>query len=174
LTGIISQTKSFKADSIKPHTLATAGKLIGMGANREKIITNLYRTRTIPMLKLWGYALTHMQSDKALKLVWSTITREDFVRCGAKENDLKDIIDELINNSPEAKVTLLLHEHDDNQKTVIHGILNTDKNFDAKKLLSKYNPQGANNNASFIIKEKTLKEAEEEVVSHLKTVLKPV
>lgn len=168
LTGIISQTKSFKADHIKPHTLAAAGKLITMGADREKIIQNLYRTRTIPMLKLWGHALTHMQNDKNLKLVWSTLTREDFVRCGAEENDLKDIIDELINNSPEAKIILLLHEHTDKQTTVIHGLLNTDKNYDAKKLLIKYNPQGTNNNASFIIKEKTLKETEEEIINYIK------
>ncbi|MEK7725095.1 MAG: DHH family phosphoesterase, partial [Acidobacteriota bacterium] len=174
LSGIISQTKSFKADSIKPHTLATAGKLITMGADREKIIQNLYRTRTIPMLKLWGHALIHMQSDKNLKLVWSTLTRDDFIRCGAQENDLKDIIDELINNSPEAKITLLLHEHTNNQETVIHGILNTDKNFDAKKILAKYNPAGTNTNASFLIKGKTLKETEEEIVNHLRTVLKPV
>ena len=174
LTGIISQTKSFKADHIKPHTLAAAGKLITLGADREKIINNLYRTRTIPMLKLWGHALTHLQNDKNLKLVWSTLTRDDFVRCGAQENDLKDIIDELINNSPEAKIILLLHEHTDKQTTVIHGILNTDKNYNGKKMLAKYNPQSANNNTSFIIKEKSLKEAEEEVVSHLKTVLKLV
>lgn len=168
LTGIISQTRSFKADAIKPHTLATAGKLISLGADREKIISNLYRTRTIPMLKLWGYALTHMQSDKNLKLVWSTITRDDFIRCGAKEIDLKDIVDELINNSPEAKIILLLHEHLDNQQTAIHGLLHTNQNYNAKHLLVEYNPTGTKNEASFIITGKTLKQTEEEIIQLLK------
>lgn len=168
LTGIISQTKSFKTDAIKPHTLATAGKLISMGADREKIINNLYRTRTIPMLKLWGVALIHMQNDKNLKLVWSTITREDFVRCGAKETDLKDIIDELINNSPEAKIILLLHEHFDNQQTVIHGLLHTNQNYDAKHLLVEYNPTGTKNEVSFIVTGKNLKQTEEETIQLLK------
>lgn len=171
LSGVISETKSFRSDSVKPYTLSIASKLISMGADREKIVNNLYKTRTIPMLKLWGHTLTHMQHDNSIGLVWSTITRDDFVRCGAKETDLKDIIDELINNSPEAKITLLLHEHAGNDGHKIHGLLNTNKNYDAKTLVERYNAKGTKDNASFIITEKTLKEAEHEVVQHLKTSL---
>jgi len=166
LTGIISETKSFKSDSVKPHTLEIASKLIGMGANREKIISKLYRTRTISMLKLWGQALTHLQSDKDYGLIWSTITREDFIRCGAKESDLRDIISELINNSPDAKITLLLHEH--SEEKTIHGLLNTNKNYDVRELIKEYNPSGTRKNASFIIKGRNLQTVEEEIINHLK------
>lgn len=172
LTGIISETKSFKAENVKPHTLTTASKLIDMGADREKIVNNLYRNRTIPMLKLWGATLTHMQSNKNIGLVWSIITRDDFVRAGAKEDDLLDIIDELINTSPDAKITLLMHEHaDPDNNTVIHAIINSKKNLDLKQFFTNYNPKGQRNKISFFIKNKTLKEAEAEIIIALNKII---
>lgn len=172
LSGIISETKSFKADNVRPDTLANASKLIGLGADREKIVRHLYRTRTIAMLKLWGNALANMQIDKKLGLVWSIITREDFIRCGAREADLRDIIDELINTSPEANLTLLLHEHTAPHKPqAVHVMINSKKNLDLKTHLADYKPNGLKNNFSFIVENKSLKEAEEEIVLKLKNIL---
>ncbi len=167
LTGMIAKTRSFKADNIKPHTLATAGKLMSLGADREKIVTNLYRTRSVSTLKLWGQVLTHMQTKPEIGLVYSTITRDNFVRSGAEEGDLVEIVDELISNSPEAKLTLLLHEHS-KVENIIHGILRVhSNNLDAKKLLSGYNVVGNKNQVSFEIKNKNLKQVEEEILKML-------
>ena len=171
LTGLIAQTRSFKSDNIKPHTLTTGAKLMSLGADREKIITNLFRTRSVAALKLWGQALTHLQHDSKIGLVWSTITRDDFVRCGASETDLKDIIDELISNSPEAKFTLLLHEHIETPQT-IHGLFRVHtKDHDAKFLLKSFNPVGGKQAVSFKVYGKGLKPAETDVVAHLQKVL---
>lgn len=170
LAGMIAETRSFKHDNVKPHTLATAGKLMAMGADREKIVANLFRTRSIASLKLWGHALTHIQHDTRIGLVWSTITRDDFVRCGATEIDLKDIIDELIGTSPEAKLTLLLHEHADTPE-MIHGIFRVHTAKDAKKLLEPYHTEGTRSEVSFQLHGKTLKQAEEEITTHLQKIL---
>lgn len=176
LTGIIAQTHSFRTDFIKPHTLGTAGKLMNLGADKEKIIENLYRTRTITTLKLWGHVLTNLKSYPELKLVWSTITRDNFVRCGAKESDLKDVIEELIHNSPEAKIILLLHEHSGytGQVSIVHGILNTAKNYDAINLMENYSPVGAKNHVSFVLEGRALKEAEDEVLNYILIKLKEI
>jgi len=166
LTSMIANTRSFKTDNIKPHTLALASKLISMGAKRDYIVQNLYRTRTINSLKLWGQALSHLQSDKETGLVWTTITREDFVRSGADENDLYEIVDELIGNSPEAKMTLLIHEHKNTD--TVHAILTTEKEYHAKNLLGAFNASGNSNRASCIITGKTLKKAEEKILEYIK------
>jgi phosphoesterase RecJ-like protein len=172
LTGLIAQTRSLKSDNIKPHTVATAAKLIGLGAEREKIITNRFRPRSVSALKLWGHALTPLQHDSKIGLVWSTITRDDFVRSGATETDLKDIIDELIGNSPEAKFTLLLHEHIEAPQT-IHGLFRVHgKVLDAKRLLEPFNPEGGKEAVSFKVYGKGLKQAEADVVAHLQNALK--
>lgn len=172
LTGMIASTRSFRGDNVKPTTLAAAGKLVAAGANRDFIVQNLYRTRSLSTLKLWGQALAHLESEKSIGLVWTAITREDFVRAGASENELQDIIDELISNSPEAKIILVLHEHTTpEQQHQIHCILNGNHTHDALSLLQPFKAHGNKKQASCIIEGKTLKETEEMIISHIKTIL---
>jgi phosphoesterase RecJ-like protein len=174
LAGMIAKTHSFKTDNVTPRTLATASTLVTLGANREEIVHHLYRTRSIATLKLWGFALSHMQVDHSTGLVWSTITRDDFVRSGATEDDLSDIVSELISSAPEAKVIILLHEHEtDHAKSgLIHGLIHTTKGYQARDLASAYDAKGNNAQASFTITGKTLTEAEMLVTEHVRTLLK--
>jgi len=166
LAGMIANTRSFKTDNVKPSTLATAGRLMSLGADREYIIKNLYRTKSVSSLKLWGHALSHLQTDKASGLVWTSITRDDFVRAGAQENELYDVVDELIANSPEAKMILLIHEHTKHDS--IHVILSAQKGFDALKTLESFGAKGDGDTATCMIEGKTLREVEEEVVEAIK------
>lgn len=169
LTGMISQTKSFKTQNVTPHTLNLASKLMNIGADRELIVQNLYRTKTIAVLKLWGKALTNLQNDINAGLFWTTIAAEDFIKTSAQEEELKDIINELIGNSPEAKAVLLLYE---TKNKSIQGILNAEKEFDAMNLLNKFSPVGNRKQAIFKITNKNLKQVEEEVINELKIKMK--
>jgi len=91
------------------------------------------------------------------------------LRSGASEQDLYDIINELIANSPEAKIILLLHEHSDkNKNNAIHGIIHTEKEFNTRRLLPTYKLQGEQNHSSFTIENKSLKEAEKEIRTQIK------
>ena len=169
LTGMIVNTRSFKTGNIKPQTLHLASKLMHLGADRDYIVQNLYRTRSLSTLKLWGQALTHLQYDKSIGLVWTIITRDDLIRSGSNSNDLHEIVEELISNSPEAKLILLLHE--DNmidQKQVVKIILDTNKDFNAFELLKPYQPSGDKKQATAIITGKSLKQVEEEVVEYVR------
>ncbi len=171
LTGMIAKTQSFKSNNIRPHTLSTASKLVDMGADREAIIKRLYQTKSLAMLRLWGQALAHMNYDKSIGLVKSTITREDFIRSGASEHELYDIIDELIVNSPEEKMILLLHEHHDNgDGKDIHGVLHAEKGLNALALLADIpNKQGDEKRVSFILENMSLIDAENHVTALLNT-----
>lgn len=173
LAGMICETHSFKTPNVTPTTLNIAGKLMNLGADREKIIKHLYRTRSISALKLWGEALNHLQIDKNTGLAWTTITREDFARSGAEEIDLQGIVAELLGNSPEAKIILIINEPKNNggQKK-IYGLLSVDKQFDALALSLPFHPQGNKKSTTFIIENKTLKEAEEIIIEHLKKSMK--
>ncbi|KKU27288.1 MAG: Phosphoesterase RecJ domain protein [Candidatus Magasanikbacteria bacterium GW2011_GWA2_46_17] len=171
LAGMISQTKSFKTSTVTPHTLALAGRLMNLGADRDKIVQQLYRTKTLTVLKLWGEALSHLQSDPHFGIVWTTLTHEDFARTGAKENDLHGLIDELIASAPEAKIILLLHEHTGHNQGLIHGVLITEKQYDAMELLQPFHPEGSRRNASIKIENKTLREAENEILAQIKKII---
>ncbi len=168
LTGIIAKTRSFKNDATKPTTLEHASALVALGADREKIVQHLFRTRTISALKLWGAALSHLKHDRERHLVWSTLTREDFARTGAMEHELVDVIDELISNSPDAGITVLMHEHETTDGNGVHVLIKTDKHYRAKQLLQPFNPTGDDRLVSCVLKDKTLQEAENLIIDHVK------
>ncbi|MBI2989918.1 MAG: DHH family phosphoesterase [Candidatus Magasanikbacteria bacterium] len=174
LTGMIGGTNSFKAENVKTQALSAASELVRLGADRNYIIKNLYRTKSIATFKLWGSVLSHLEYDKNAGLVWSLITREDFARSGAQESDLHAIIKELISNAPEAKVILLLHEHPGSADAgAIHGIVESNGSADALELSKRYKGSGSRQSASFTIEEgKNLKETADEVLDYIRSLLK--
>ncbi len=177
LTGITIATGSFKNSNLSPSTMQIASDLMARGADREKIMQNLYRTRSIATLKLWGQALTHLVSDPKIGLVSSSLTREDFSRSGGTPDDVRGIIDELLSNSPEAKVSLLLYEiENNNEKDLpagrqVGGIIASEKNYDVLHLVKPFQPEGTKHLAYFFISGKTLSESEEIVIKNISEAL---
>lgn len=167
LTGMITATQSFKTKNVKPQALTLASKLVGIGADRDYIIQHLYRTKTLSTLKLWGQALSHLQYHPSLGLVCASLTREDFVRAGAAEVELYDIIDELIMNSPESKIVLITHESV-HEPDAIQVLVHTSNGYNAKQLTAELNSQGDRKHASFTIKGKSLQEAESFVIAEIR------
>lgn len=135
LTGMIAATQSFKTRAVNARTLQTASALISLGADRELTVHNLFRQRTVAALKLWGAALSHLQSDAQQPLMWSTLTREDFARAGAAESDLQDLMSELIHTAPHAKVFALIFEHPTNLGEVVITI-DAQRPYNAQRLVS--------------------------------------
>lgn len=164
LAGMITKTKSFKSNNVTPQTLATASQLVSLGARREEIIYNFYRTRNIATLKLWGRALTRLKAAEPLGLVWTILTRDDFIHAAADHRDIEDVISELIVNSPSANAVLILYE-DDNE---IKGILHTEKPLNAADLARRWQPEGESTRVRFSLDGSDLIKAEEQVTGHLK------
>ncbi|MFA7314812.1 MAG: DHH family phosphoesterase [Candidatus Magasanikbacteria bacterium] len=168
LTGIIAGTNSFKKNKVRPQTLQVASKLVDLGADRSFIIKNLYQTKSIATFKIWGAVLSHLKEDKETNFVWSTITRDDFVRSGAQKEDLNNIIDELITTSPSAQFILLLNEDPENNQN-ISGTLRILPQYHATEIMKKYDAEGDENETKFNIIGKSLNEVEEEIVRHIKS-----
>lgn len=107
LAGIISKTKNYKSANLTPRTLLTSSKLIGLGARREEIINQLYRSRPLPILKLWGKVLNNLQEENNKYLIWSLLTGEDAAAALEENLDLGEIVEEIIASVPEAKLILI-------------------------------------------------------------------
>ena len=167
LTGIISESKSFKIGSLTPNSLIIASQLINLGADREKIIQNLYQNKKINTLKLWGRVLARLNNDLDGKLIWSTLSKVDFEKTSSNEKHLDDVIEELIVNVPEAEVIVILSENGDSKA---HASIYTIKNINAVSLLKEFNAQG-NKNYSTISSNKQLADLEKEIISHIKNKL---
>ncbi len=172
LTGMISKTRSFKTPNITPQSLSVAAQLISMGARREEINNNLYRSRALNTLKLWGRILSRLSSSFEQKFVWSRITHYDFVETGTNESNVDDIVDELIINMPQVKVIALFYEGLNGgpvTKAMIHAI----KGLDALELTKEFNPSGTKNTAQFTLNE-SIQEAEKRVVNAIEEKLKKI
>lgn len=164
LAGMINKTKSFKSNNVTPQTLAAASQLVSLGARREEIIHNFYRTRNISTLKLWGRALARLKADEALGLVWTILTRDDFILSAASTDDIEDVIDELLINSPSASAILILYEDNGGVKAILH----TEKPLEASELARPWQPTGQKTSARFALKESNLARAEAQITNHLK------
>ncbi len=169
LTGMIAATHSFKTNNVTPLTLQLASELINHGANRERIIQNLYRTRSLSALKLWGCVLSKLKIDSSNHFAWSSISKEEFAHAGAKQDDLKDIIPELISNSPEVDMTMLLYETENKEgQKIISGILHSKKGHDTQNILKHHNPIGTKNEARFNLNNISLNDAEQTLIEEIK------
>lgn len=169
LTGMIAKTRSFKTKNVTPKTLQTASKLIAKGARREHIVENLYRTRSVQTLRLWGRALARLKADEDAKIVWTLLSQQDFMHAGAKEEDLHDVIDELIASSPHAKVVVLLYE--DKERNVC-AVVRAERPFDAIALTARFNAAGVREEVRLTFIKKSIVDVERELIEHIRKQLK--
>ncbi len=145
LTGMISKTKSFQTPSVTPRSLAIASHLVSSGARRDDIIRNLYQTKSLPVLKLWGRALMRLQSSHRQRFVWTELNGEDLKRSGASLRDVPGVIDELIANTAGAEIILVLADVDGQ----VYAFASTARTIDAQQLFSAYDPRGTRQFVSF-------------------------
>ncbi|MDF1497318.1 MAG: hypothetical protein P1P90_04625 [Patescibacteria group bacterium] len=114
MAGMIWKTQSFKSASVTPKTLERASKLVSLGADRESVVHQLWRTRSVSTLKLWGRALTRLEQDTANEMVWTSLSKQDIMETGTTEAKLDELVQELIAYAPDAKLVAIFVEHDEN------------------------------------------------------------
>lgn len=164
LAGIISKTKNFKTANITPDTLATTSQLISQEARRDEIISKLYRSRNLNVLKLWGKILIRLSGTKNNQIIWSVVTLNDFLKTGTTKNDLPDIIDELIINIPETKIIIIFYETPEKEgEPTANFIIHSTKNINLMDLVGHYNPKGDEKLVEIETKKK-LEEIKKEIV----------
>lgn len=166
LTGMIAKTKSFKHPRVTPKTLQTASKLMARGAKRETIVHELYRTRSVSTLRLWGRALARLKADENASLVWTLLSKQDFMHAGAEEEDLPDVTDELIASSPNAKIVVLLYE---DRLGNVCAIIRAERPLDAIALAAPFKPAGTREEVRLCFLNKSIMQVEKELIGHLKT-----
>lgn len=172
LAGMISKTQSFRTSNVSPKTLQAASDLVAMGARREDIVHGLWRTRTVPTLKLWGRALSRLETDRETGLVWTSLSRQDFIEAGTDEKALDGIVRELVGYAPEAKVVILLHECQDAGRGVV-AQLHALPPFSAAELGRVFGAQGSREKVEFSLgRETNLVDASRLVVDRLRETLK--
>lgn len=167
LAGIISKTKSFQSTSVTPKSLSIASLLITSGGRRDEIIQQLYQTKDISMLRLWGRALARLQSDFQGRFVWTALSRQDFEQSGGQINQLTGVVDDLIVNTPKAEVIAVLYEPGPGGS--VEALIGTSHTIQALVLFREFLPQGTRDFITIRLSTANLKEAETLLHGHLRS-----
>lgn len=110
LTGITTDTGSFQNANTTPKSFTVAAQLVAVGARQQEIVRQIYKTKPLSTLKLWGQALSHIEENKEFSLVYSTLTKEDFATAGASEQESSGVIDDLLKTADGSRFVLLASE----------------------------------------------------------------
>lgn len=168
LTGLISETSGLRSGNLTPQVLEKISHLIRHQVNVAEINKQLFHTKSLNMLKLWGRVLARLKEAPNLKLVWSLIPQEDFIKSGASYNDLPQVIEELISSYAKAQLIMLLWESSDHS---INGLLRTTQKHNALELVSSFSPHGSSHLTRFSVPANNLVEAEQLLIRHLQNKL---
>ncbi|MBI5413176.1 DHH family phosphoesterase [Candidatus Peregrinibacteria bacterium] len=162
LAGLITDTGSFQNPNTTPNAFSIAAKLISYGARQQEIIRNIYKTKKLSTLRLWGRTLSKIQYDEKHKMVWSVLTARDFDEIGGLPDETEGVIDELMSNAPGAEIVFLLKERGSGE---IGGSIRTlSGSIDASKLAGMFGGGGHLQAAGFRVKGKQIPDVEKEVV----------
>ena len=118
LTGIIGDTGCFMYPGAGEATLKIAAKLINLGADKDKIIYNIYRNITFSEIKIWGKVIENMEIDKENRFVWSTIPitiYKDFV---GTENIKEDVANLFLPIVEGTDFGIIMEERDNGELSV--------------------------------------------------------
>jgi phosphoesterase RecJ-like protein len=91
--GIVADTDSFRNANVTPQTLLLAAELLDHGARSREISINLYERRSLPELRLLGYALQSAHVEDGV--IWSSIPGDLFQQTGGSLDDTERLAEEL-------------------------------------------------------------------------------
>ena len=92
LTGLITDTGSFKYPNVTPQTFRTAAELQEWGASPAEISELVYENRSLASLKLLGRAMDALQTTADGKIVWTRVTARDLEELNATDADTEGIV----------------------------------------------------------------------------------
>ena len=165
LAGLITDTNSFQNTNTTPKSLTVAAQLVALGGRQQEIIKNIYKTKSLSTLRLWGRALSNLHDEKDYSFVWSQIYKKDYVEVGASEDESSGLIDELLKTASGVEFALLLSE----QNGDVHGSLRaTSPSYDVSAIANLFGGGGHSAAAGFQLKDTSLLEISDKIISKIK------
>lgn len=164
LTGIMGDTASFQNTNTTPKSLTVAAQLVAAGARQQEIVRNLFKTKSLTTLKLWGKALAKIQEEEQ-KFVWASLTKEEIESTGANPEQTSGLIDELFKTASGVDFALLLSE----RNGAVHGSLRAvSKSIDVSQIAAIFYGGGHAAASAFDIADSTLEKSQQNIIFKIK------
>ncbi len=167
LTGITTDTGSFQNGNTTPKSFTVAAQLIAAGARQQEIVQNIFKTKPLSTLKLWGRVLSKIQEDMSHKFAWSSVTSEDIAQEGAEAEETSGVVDELLKTIPNVDFALLLSE----RKGGVHGSLRgIEKGINVADIARQFSGGGHELAAAFYLPNTTLSQSEAMIINKIREI----
>ena len=166
LAGIVYSTKNFQNSLTTSKNLGLASFLVKSGADHQKIILNLYKTKNFGTLRLLGRVLDKLSFNEQKGLYRVSLTREDFQKSNSSPKDLGFILEELKFRLINPKPLLILWESYASEN-LIKGIFYSPLGSQIKTILKNYQSTQKDKGVLFLVKNPDIKEVEKEILNML-------
>lgn len=169
LTGIFTDTWSFRHPNATAETLKTVGSLVLKGAPLQRIAKFTNQINIEAKSKIWGKALANIRSDKETNFIYCFLNYQDMFESRAVTNDLSGLAS-LLCMVPGISFSLVLSEFAPGQ---IDGSMRAlpDKGIDVSILAKNFGGGGHKLSAGFKAKGQPEKiiERVKDLISHSKS-----
>jgi phosphoesterase RecJ-like protein len=110
LTGIITETNSFQHNKTTPDSFLKASELISFGARQQEIIRNLFKTKELAVLKLWGRAMARIKALTDFSAMFSVVGQQDILKSEADENTILKVAEDFFASMADSKINFFVAE----------------------------------------------------------------
>jgi len=109
MTGLITDTGSFRFMNVTPNTFRLAARLQQLGALPEPIAELVFENRSFSSLKLLGRALASLQVSEDGRVAWAMVSADDFEDLTAEDAETEGIVN-LVRSVRGADIGVLFRE----------------------------------------------------------------
>jgi phosphoesterase RecJ-like protein len=112
LTGVITDTRSFRTSNVTLAVMQTATRLMEAGAHLGEINDKAVNYKPYPVIRLWGPVLETVRLEN--HVIWVSIPQSAREQAHAPDNTDGGLVSFLI-NAPEANISVVFNEKPDGQ-----------------------------------------------------------
>lgn len=160
LAGVIWASENFRSPKAKPRTFEISSSLIEKGADHQKVIQNLYKTKSIGQIKLLGQVLEKMTFNPEKELYCSKLTEKDFKDSEAGSKDLAEVLKELkFNFGSHLLGNLLILWESHASPPIVKGIFHSSRQEAGERILQNFEGVSKGKTTLFLIREKDIEKA---------------
>ena len=166
LTGIVTDTGSFKFRNTTPDALSVSAILLEHVGYINRISDEVFQSKPLSSVRLLGHALETMRLDCDSRLAWSSLSNHDFVVADALDEDTEGVVNEMLFITS-VQIAALIREPEPGK---VRCSFRSRSQYDVAEAARDFGG-GGHKNAAGCTFDLPLKEAEELVVRRLKLCL---
>lgn len=110
LTGIVTDTGSFRFQNTTAHAMHLAAQMVEAGANLAQVSAEVYQCKSLASVRLLAYTLEHMELACEGRLAWSVLPHEAYLQAEGTDEHTEGIVNEML-AIKSVEIAALIREH---------------------------------------------------------------